>query len=413
MDAHTITVIAGAALGGAAVGVERQWSGHALGPAARFGGVRTFTLLGGLAGTAGRLWTAGAAAPAAVLLAAAAALVVAAYAAASRRDVDATTEVAALVVLAAGFVAGTGALALASGIVAVTVLLLVEKSRLHALVAWVDDAGMRAAARFAVMAVVVLPLLPAGPYGPLGGVRPRELWLFVLFFSGLSFLGYVARRAAGPQRGDVLAGLLGGLVSSTSVTLAFARTSREEPAAGASLACGATAASAMMFVRTLTATALLHPPLGGALVPYLAPPAAAGAAAALLGLPRLRPRGAGAATPPNPLQLRGALQTTIGFQLVLFAVHAVRTRWGSPGVLVTGALLGLTDVDALTVSMVKGAATGLPLAVAARATAAGALANTLLKLGLAATIGRGAFRGLVTSRLGLIGAAAVLALALA
>src|SRR5579871_6389992 len=146
---------------------------------------------------------------------------------------------------------------------------------------------------------------------------------------------------------------------------------------------------------------------------YLAPPAAAGAAAALLGLPRLRPRGAGAATPPNPLQLRGALQTTIGFQLVLFAVHAVRTRWGSPGVLVTGALLGLTDVDALTVSMVKGAATGLPLAVAARATAAGALANTLLKLGLAATIGRGAFRGLVTSRLGLIGAAAVLALALA
>jgi uncharacterized membrane protein (DUF4010 family) len=183
-----------AALGGTAVGLERQWSGHAEGPAARFGGIRTFTMLGAVAGLIGWLWNNGVRAPAGILLAGAVAIVVVGYVAASRRDVDATTEVAALVVLAAGVLAGTGAFRLASGIIAVTCLLLVEKSRLHALVQRMDDTGLRAAARFAVMALVVLPLLPEGPYGPSGGIQPRAVWALVLFFSGLSFLGYVARR---------------------------------------------------------------------------------------------------------------------------------------------------------------------------------------------------------------------------
>ena len=171
-----VLYVAAAALGGAAVGVERQWSGHASGPHARFAGIRTFTLLGGLAGIAGWLWGAGAVALATVLLGGGAALVVAAYVAASRHHVDGTTEVAALVVLAAGVLAGTGRLTLASGIIAVTSLLLVEKTRLHAWVTRLDDAGLRAGIRFAVMAVVILPLLPEGPYGPGSGRVSSGRW---------------------------------------------------------------------------------------------------------------------------------------------------------------------------------------------------------------------------------------------
>ena len=164
-----------AALGGAAIGVERQWSGHASGPEAHFAGVRTFTMLGGLAGLAGWLWSTNLQLLSGVLLAGAAGLVVVAYVAISRRQVDGTTEAAALVVLAAGTIAGLGQLKLASGVIAVTALLLVEKSGLHALIRRLDDAGLRAGFRFAVMAIVILPLLPPGPYGPLGGIRPRQL----------------------------------------------------------------------------------------------------------------------------------------------------------------------------------------------------------------------------------------------
>jgi hypothetical protein len=110
---HDVTLesIAGllvAVLGGAAIGLERQWSGHATGEHARFAGIRTFTLLGGLAGLAGWLSVNGLLSMAAVLLAAGAAVVVAAYVAGSRTDIDGTTEVAALVVLAAGTLAGAG-----------------------------------------------------------------------------------------------------------------------------------------------------------------------------------------------------------------------------------------------------------------------------------------------------------------
>ena len=201
-----------ATLGGAAVGLERQWSGHALGPSARFAGIRTFTMLGAVGGLAGWLWLTGVTTLAAVLLGGGVAIVAAAYFAGSRRDIDGTTEVAALVVLAAGVLAGLGSVTLASGIFALVTLLLVEKSRLHALVGRLDDVGLRSGVRFGVMALVVLPLLPEGPYGPLGGVRPRELWMLVLFFSGLSFAGFVARRVVGPGRGYFVTGLLGGLI---------------------------------------------------------------------------------------------------------------------------------------------------------------------------------------------------------
>jgi len=397
--------IAAAALGGLAVGVERQRSGHASGPAPHFAGVRTFTLLGGVAGLSGWLSHGGDALPAALLLGAAGGLVITAYAAASRRDVDGTTEVAALVVLAAGFLAGIGQLALASGAVATTVLLLVEKSRLHALAARLNDAEMRAVARFAVMAVVILPLLPQGPYGPFGGVRPRQLWALVLLFAGLGFVGYVARRLVGGERGPLLAGLLGGLVSSTQVTLVHARASGADVDLGMGLAGGALAASTVLFVRTLLAAAVLDLSLAGALLPYVAVPFACGLVACALTLRRSAPVARAETPPENPLQLRGALQMALLFQAVLMLVHVARQSFGAVGVFASGALAGLTDVDAVTVSMARLLREGLEPSAAARAVAAGFLSNTLLKLALAATVGRGRFRLATTAGLAAIGAA--------
>jgi uncharacterized membrane protein YhiD involved in acid resistance len=128
--AEELTGVLVAVLGGAAIGIERQWSGHAEGPTAHFAGVRTFAMLGAIAGLAG--WLSNAAPViAATLVAGAVGLTVAAYVASSRRDVDGTTEVAAVLLIAAGVLSGMGRFRLASGIIASEVLLLVEKSRLH------------------------------------------------------------------------------------------------------------------------------------------------------------------------------------------------------------------------------------------------------------------------------------------
>jgi uncharacterized membrane protein (DUF4010 family) len=387
---QAIWSIAIAALGGAAIGVERQWSGHA--GRAHFGGVRTFTLLGTLAGIAGWLWSGQWYAFGAILLAGGVALAVAGYLAASRHDIDGTSEAAALIVLAAGTLSGLGYWGLCSGTVAITALLLIEKSHLHALVARLPEQGLRAAFRFAVMALIVLPLLPEGPFGPFGGIRPRELWILVLFFSGLSFAGYAARMIGGPDQGYALAGSLGGLVSSTSVTLTFSRNSRSEPAAARALALGVITACTIMYFRVVAACWILYPPAALPVTKLLGAPAILGVAMSVAALRLGRGLGSVPEPPSNPLQAGSALQMALMFQAVLFITRVVRERWGGAGLTISAAVLGLTDVDALTLSMTKAAEDGTALETAAAAIATGVLSNTILKFGLAMALGGREFR---------------------
>ncbi|MBS1818862.1 MAG: MgtC/SapB family protein [Acidobacteria bacterium] len=380
-----------AALGGAAIGVERQHSGHASGPHARFGGIRTFTLLGGVSGIAGYLSTADANGLAITVVAAACALIITGYAAASRREVEATTEMAALVVIAAGVLAGRGEIALTSGIIAVTALLLAEKSRLHRLVERLDDTELKAAVRFAVMATVILPLLPEGPYGPLGGFRPRTLWMVVLLFSALSFIGYIARRLTHGTTGYPLSGLLGGIVSSTAVTFSFSRLSRLEPESQRALAIGTLAASTMLYPRLAVAMAVLNLRVASDLVWYLLVPFVAG----VISLIVVRNSHGAAVTPQatgNPLQLLPAIQMALAFQVVLFATAWVRVSFGSRGLMTSGALLGLAEMDALAYSMATLERLGTDAHLAARAVVAGVAANSWMKLAVAAVLGGPEFR---------------------
>jgi uncharacterized membrane protein (DUF4010 family) len=411
VPAHVIGLVI-ATLGGAAIGVERQWSGHAEGPRAHFGGVRTFTMLGLMAGLAGWLWTLGVTWLAAGMVAGGIGLVVVGYVRASRTDIDGTTEVAALVVLAAGVLAGLGQVQVASAVIAVASLLLVEKSRLHGWVGRIADTDLRAAARFAVMALVVLPLLPPGPYGPLGGIRPRELWALVLFFSGLSFLGHLLQKAVGPEQGYLLGGIAGGLVSSTNVTWTFGRLSRSQVGLARQLAFGAVAANAVLYPRVLTATAVLNAPLVPVLARYLVAPAAIAALVAVCGALAARSR-SGAAQPVadgNPLQLASALQMAVLFQVVLMVVHLARVTQGAAGVYTSAAVLGLTDVDALTLSMARDVARAISLETAARAIAVGVLANTVLKAGIAVIFGAAAFRVIAAGALVVMAIASALSL---
>ena len=407
-DSSTLLSLLVAALGGAAVGVERQRSGHASGTHARFAGVRTFTLLGIVAGLAGWFARFGHEGLAVVLVGAPAALVVVSYVVVSTRDVDATTEAAAFVTLASGVFAGLGQLQLASAITAVTVLLLVEKSQLHSLVGSIADEELRAAARFAVMAVVILPLLPEGPFGPLGGVKPRELWLLVLFFTGLSFVGYFARKLVGAAHGYPITGALAGLVSSTNATFTFARLSRATEAVPSStLATGAVAACTMLFPRVLVATAVLDRRVALALLPLVAVPCVFGVCVVVLWMRRTSDTQITETTTANPLQIWPALQMALLFQVVLFAVTLVRGAFGEGGLLATGAVLGLTDMDALMISMSKASASGLDPMIAAKAIAVGIMSNSVMKTAIAAALGTREF----ATRTG--GALAVMAIALA
>jgi uncharacterized membrane protein (DUF4010 family) len=400
-----------AALGGLAVGLEREWSGHATGPKARFAGVRTFTLLGAFAGLSGWLWSNQFRIPAVVLLIGAMALIVAAYISASRRDSDATTEVAALVIVAAGFTAAIGGWALAGGVVTVTTLLLVEKSWLHDVARRLDDTSLRAAVRFGVMAVVILPLLPNGPFGPWGGIRPRTLWIVVLLFSGLSFMGHLARRWVKGSSGYSIAGIVGGVISSTAVSFNFSRLSKSDRGNDNSLAFGVIGASTVLFVRVSIAITALNAGLARVAIPLLGLPFAVGAVATSAGM-WLNSK---ASTPKNsdnsnPLEFWKSLQMAAVFQGVFYVVHWLNQIWGDRGLVASGAIVGFTDVDALVLSMARGPS-GASLEIASIALVVGILSNTILKLGIVLAIGRGRYRWLAAGGLTLISVALVISIA--
>ncbi len=416
-----------AALVGLAVGTEREWSGHATGPDARFAGLRTFGLLGVLGGFAGWFYRAGFQNVAVGILVVTMLMPVVAYGTAMRRrgtSTDGTTEVAAILVAALGFTAGLGERAMASAVAVVIVVLLAEKSALQRLVKGADEIELRAAVQFAVLALIVLPLLPDRAFGPFDAIRPRMLWSVVLIYSAMNFFGYLARKVIGESRGLMVTGLLGGLVSSTAVALNFSRRSRDEPTLSPALALGVVAACTVLLPRILLVCAVLRPSVAIALLPLLLPPFVVGLALLAGELWRQRSMFASASTPAdalrvttavtdassltaiqNPLGLGSALQMALAFQVVLIVIAFMQQRIGNTGVLASATLLGLTDMDALTVSMTRLGVDPSLTAIAAQAIGIGVLSNTALKAVVALVLGAAGFRARVAAGLSALGVA--------
>ena len=405
--------LAVAALAGLAVGIEREWTVKMRDRPPRLAGVRTFLLLGVLGAIAAQLSQAGFAGAAFAVAAGTAGLVVIGYARSARSgDVDATTEVAALIVVGAGAFAGFGWLALASGVSVGTAFVLLEKSRIHDLVYRIRSEELSAGVRFAVLALVVLPLLPEGPFGPAPGVKPRGIWSLVLVFSGLSFASFIALRVAGAAKGYGVSGLLGGLISSTAVTMNFSRESAKSLPLGGVLALGVLATCTVVYLRVLVLSTALNASVGLAALPFVLPPLATGVVLLLVFFRRFTSAPVAAPEPSNPLRLASAVTMALAFQAVLYLMYWVQPRFGAGGLLVSSALVGLTDADALTVSM---AATGRDaglVPVAARALGVGTLSNTLFKLALVVSLGRGSFRKIAFAGLGALAVAGALALAI-
>ncbi|HTI67362.1 MAG TPA: MgtC/SapB family protein [Caulobacteraceae bacterium] len=379
---------------GLIVGVERGWRERDVRSGGRAAGVRTFALVGLFGGVAGELALVfGSTALIEIFLLA----LIAPFAWFSWREQEAEGAVSVTSVVAAAVVFGLGALAAGGRLEAaaaggvVTAGVLASRESLHGLVARMTWLELRAFLLLLAMTVVVMPLLPERAVDLYGAVNPRELWLLTVLTAGVSFAGYVATKALGPEKGPALAGLVGGLVSSTAVAIAFARRSKAEAAATGPLAAGAALAAGVSAVRATGLAAVVNP----ALLPHLAPAAAAAALAfcAPEAVRRLR-RVKAATTEPaldrpfelGPVLLFGVLLTGIA----LAGGWAVRT-FHEPGLYALAAISGFADVDAVTLSTARMSRVGLaePAAVGAILLALGS--NAVQRVVYAALFGSRAF----------------------
>lgn len=326
------------------------------------------------------------------------ALVVAGYAVPLRHAPHApglTTEIAALATFLLGGICLAGQPALAVGLGIVTSALLAWKRPLHGLVQRLGEDDLYAGLKLLIASFVVLPLLPREPMDPWGALVPYELWLLVVLISALSLIGYVAVRWLGAQRGTMITGLAGGLVSSTAVTLTFARTGRERAGEASLLSAALLVAWTVMFVRVVVEVVAVNPALvRSLLVPVGAMGAASLACVAWFYLRRERASDAPQVDVAleNPFSLRSAISFALVFGLVLLIVALARRYLPSGSMYVIAAVAGLTDVDAITLSMATYARDGGEPGTAITAIVIAVISNTLVKTGMVASLGTPAMR---------------------
>jgi uncharacterized membrane protein (DUF4010 family) len=386
---------------GLLVGIERGWRTREEAAGSRAAGIRTFAITGVLGGVIGAFAQASGFGGIGVGLViglgfAAFAGGMAVFCVEENRadkEFSATTWVASLLTFALGAYAQVGSMPAAAALAVAVTVILALREPIHGWVEKLTWPELRSALVLLAMTFIALPIVPDDPIGPFGGVNPREVWLIAIVLAGASFVGYAAVKYFGASHGVLLAGAAGGLASSTAVTIANARRAAAREGSSRLLAAGVAVASAVMFARVLAIVFAINASLLSAVAPALVAAAVAALAYALI-TTYWRETGQRRAQETkfrNPF----AFWSVVGFALFLGAVivigRAIGEWLGAPGAIASAAVVGLVDVDAITVSLARMTPEALGMRDAAIAILTAVVTDTISKIGIGAAIGRGRF----------------------
>ncbi|MDL5514997.1 MgtC/SapB family protein [Arenibacter sp. M-2] len=352
MDYHDLTTL-GIAFGlGLLVGLQREKANSEL------AGVRTFTLiaiLGVLSGFLSRDYQNPFILP--VLGIALTSLLVAAnfikIKVFANPDVGQTTEVAALMMFAIGayLVMGDRVLGIILG-ASMSVLLYV-KERLHNFIDKLQEKDLAAIMTFAGISLVVLPILPNKTYGPYNVLNPQNIWLMITLIVGLSVLGYFIYKFVGKKLGIISNGVLGGLISSTATTVSYARKTVDTASISKMAAFVITVASAISLARIMVEVGVVIPEkLPHILLPLMVEfVVMALICVGMFYSINKDSKDDKMPEPDNPADFKSALVFGLLYGAILLAVAFANEEFGDDALYVVAIISGLTDVDAITLSL--------------------------------------------------------------
>ena len=415
-EGEILTRLALALAIGFLIGVERGWRERDAGEGERTAGLRTFALIGLAGGIFALLaQSLGVVAFAAGFLAVAGAITLFRWRESLHEGgFGATSLIAAFLTFALGAYAVAGSMVAAVAAAVATAAILAAKGWLHSWLKTLTWEELRSALVLFAMTFVVLPVLPDRGFGPYEALNPRSLWLMTIAIAGVSFLGYVAVKVAGTRFGPLIAGIAGGVVSSTITTVDMARRARAAPKAERAYLAGAVAASATMFVRVAAIVAVFGPALLPRVAGSLAAALAVSVAAALVvDRPWRSRKGDGEGSRlTNPFELRTVLLFGLMLAVVMLLSTAASETFGEGGGVLFAAVAGIGDVDAITLSMTEVAGGVVSEPAAAIAILVAVAANSASKTVLATAAGGRRF-GLTYGAisLGSLAAGAIVALA--
>ncbi|CAN0536027.1 unnamed protein product, partial [Laminaria digitata] len=326
-----------------------------------------------------------------------------------------TTEAAALITLLIGAICYWGELAIAASTGVLTAILLTLKLSTQSLVQKLTREDLYATLKFAFVSIIILPILPQQSIGeaPFDVLVPFNIWLMVVFISGISFLGYALIKWIGLSKGIGLTGLLGGLASSTAVTMSFSQRSRNMEGFAHPFALAIMLSWTVMIIRVTIEVLTINGPLMRILwLPVLVIVLSCGAYCAYLFFASSASEKGNDASFTNPFELRPALLFGALYAVVLFVSNIAQLYYGSTGIYLSSILSGLVDVDAITLSMArlsKHQGT-LEMTTAARAIVLAIVSNTVVKGGIVLVTGSAGLRKKIIPGILLITASALISI---
>lgn len=389
-DTVTLLQSFGTALGlGLLVGLQREWVQN------RVAGIRTFALLslfGALCGLLGQLY--GGWVIAAALVAFVSVVIVGHLSELRNKEPDSglTTEMAMLVMFALGIITMHGQRLIAVVIAGSVMVLLQSKKPLHNMVRRIGEEDLREIARLVLLGLVILPVMPDRDMGYLGVLNPFSIWLMVVLIVGISLAAYLTQKFLGAGKGSAIAGILGGLISSTATTASLARRSRDAGACGLSLAAISLIASAIVFPRVMAEVVVAAPAHFKELLPPLVAMMFWFGLVAAVTHRVAEKRGRHVPDESPPSELKSAVLFGLLYAVVLLIVAFARQHLGQSGLYAAAALSGLTDMDAITLSTARLVSTGhLETSTAWRMILVSGLSNVLFKAALVGMLGARAY----------------------
>jgi uncharacterized membrane protein (DUF4010 family) len=343
------------------------------------------------------------------------AMIVATYAREEAYTEPGTTTITALLICyGLSAMVWYGQVQMAVMLAVVTVILLYFKAELRGVTLRLARRDLISILQFAVLTLVVLPLLPNQNFGRYGVLNPYQIWIVVVLISGVSLAGYVALRFVGQRYGAPLLGFLGGLVSSTATTLVYARQARQHPEMQGLAVLVIVIANIVVLIRLAVLAAVISPGIGKSLLPILL----SGLLAGMLALLYLWRRGTQADDTPmpdikNPTELRTAFSFALIYTVVVFLSAWLSDIFGDKGLFALALASGLTDVDAISLSVLR--LFNLDQLAAAQVVIAIVLAilsNIAFKLGVVRVVGGTALFRRCVIAMGAVATGLLIALAL-
>jgi uncharacterized membrane protein (DUF4010 family) len=303
-----------------------------------------------------------------------------------------TSELASLATFAVGGLAFHSKIAAVSVTVAV-VLVLAMKKWIRSFLKKVSELEFLATIKFIIIAFVILPILPREAIDPWGFFNLNNIWLMVVFISGISFVGYVLTKTIGMKKGLGITGLVGGLASSTAVTTSMAEQSKRNKKIQNPFTFAVVIASAVMFIRVGFEVFVLNRELLSNLAVTLG--AMLVASGGVLGFlwwssskKEQQQKSKKELQLSSPFQLAPALKFGIFYVVILVLSNLANRFFGESGIYAAATVSGLADVDAITISLSNLAKSGeIFPSVAVKGITIAVLVNTAVKLSIVKIFG--------------------------